>query len=284
VANVNNRVNDLRADYALVQHTRAEYRANGESFTAALAQPAKVVTKGDEQTVTNLARFDYDNLSNAIVDLSPSNTVSDSLYFFSFVLFPLIFFFLGLWMSSIARRYRFEKSLIVRNGTAVTVAARQAALIAAALVVLGVVLVVEGISRGIASSTLAQQLPLHSYPPLGPAAHPDIGGQWLLAALIIVFFGGAGILVGSVIGVFGVPAILFLVWDMLVPFLGPGDPRNWFVVLGHAVYRTSGGGGVELALALPLAQPLALTFSIGGAGLVVVLGYVGIGIRNPIAT
>jgi hypothetical protein len=88
--------------------------------------------------------------------------------------------------------------------------------------------------------------------------------------------------VGATVGVFAAPAVLFLIWDLVIPFLGPNDPRNWFVVLGHGAFNYS--SGFQLAPAIPLAVPLALTAALAGAVVLLGLGYLGIRIRNPLAT
>jgi hypothetical protein len=282
IANVGNQVDAVHSDFTLVQHTRAEYKANGMDFEADLRKPAHVVTKGDEQSVTNLARYDYDTVAASIVALSPAGTVPESLKYFTFIFFPVIFFLMGLWMSTVQRRYSLEKSRIARAGTARVIAARQLALLSAALVAVVTVLVVEVITRAIAFGIVSASLPFSDYPTLSPPPGQNGWGQWGVLVLVVAFFGGAGIVIGSTVGVFAVPAVLFLIWDLVIPFLGPNDPRNWFVVLGHHVFNYS--SGFQLAPALPLAVPIAFAASLAGAVALLGLGYLGIRVRNPLAT
>jgi hypothetical protein len=282
IANVGNQVDAVHSDYTLVQHTRAEYQANGMNFEADLRKPAHVVTKGDEQSVTNLARYDYDTMAASIIALSPASAVPESLKFFSFIFFPVIFFLLGLWMSTVQRRYSVEKSRLARSGTARVVAARQLTVLIAAALAVAAVLVVELIARAIAFGIVSASLPFADYPPLSRPPSQEGWAQWGIALLVVAFFGSAGILVGAVIGVFAVPAVVFLIWDLVIPFLGPGDPRDWFVVLGHAAFNYS--SGFQLAPAVPVAVPIALVASLAGAVVLLALGYLGIRIRNPLAT
>jgi hypothetical protein len=282
IGNVINQANAVHSDYALVQHTRAEYRANGMDFPADLAKPATVVTNGDEQTINNLARYDYDTMASAVIALSPASTVDEVLKYFGFIFFPVLFFLLGLWMSTVQRRYHLEKVTLVRFGCVRTVAARQLALLVAAAIVVVVVLCVDSLSRIVATGIVSSELPLRSYPPLSAAPATDPLAQWGVVLLVVLFFGGAGVAVGAAFGVFAVPAILFLIWDLVVPFLGPDDPRNWFVVLGHSVFNF--GSGFQLAGALPVVEPIPLIGVVGGAAVLLVLGYVCIRIRSPLAT
>ncbi|HEY5231310.1 MAG TPA: hypothetical protein VIJ11_10540 [Galbitalea sp.] len=282
VANVDNTAGSVRADYGLVQHTRAEYAANGMNFAADLKKPAKVTTSGDEQSVTNLARYDYDTMASAVIAISPASSVTESMKYFGFLLYPLVFFLVGLWLATGQRRYRLEKVTLVRAGTARTVAARQLALLVVSAIVTATILVVDAVSRAIATSMLAAQLPLSAFSPLSPQPVQNSGAQLGVIVLVILFFGGAGIAVGAFTGAFAIPAIVFLIWDYIVPFLGVHDPRNWFDVLGHAVY--SYASTFELSPAIPLAVPVALTAALLGAVLLLGLGYLGIRIRNPLAT
>jgi hypothetical protein len=282
VANVGNQMDAVRSDYSLVQHTREEYKANGMDFTADLAKPAHVVTHGNEQSVTNLARYDYDNMAASIVALSPQSSVPETLKYFGFVFFPVLFFLLGLWMSTVQRRYHLEKVALVRSGTARRIAARQLALVVAAVLTVVMVVAVDIVARIIATRIMSTQLPFADYPPLSAPPSQNQWAQWGIVLLVVAFFGGGGILLGAVTGVFAVPALLFLIWDLVVPFLGPNDPRNWFVVLGHSAFNYT--SGFQLAPAIPLAQSVALVCGVVTAVLLLGLGYLGIRMRNPLAT
>jgi hypothetical protein len=282
VANVVNTANSVRADYSLVQHTRAEYAANGMDFAGDLKKPAKVTTSGGEQSISNLARYDYDTMADAVVAISPASSVPETLKYFGFLLFPLAFFLIGLWLATGQRRYHLEKVALVRVGAAGTVAARQLTLVVVAAVVVATLLIVEVVARAVATSVLAAQLPLSTFIPLSPQPPQNALAQWGTVLLVVLFFGGAGLTLGALTGVFAIPAIVFLIWDYIVPFLGQHDPRNWFDVLGHSVF--SYGSAFQLAPAIPLSQPLALACALTGAVLLLGLGYLGIRVRNPLAT
>jgi len=282
VANAENSANALRSDYALVQHTRAEYRANGMNFAADLKKPAIVTTKGGEQSVSNLARYDYDTMATAVIAMSPASSVTETLKYFGFLLFPLAFFLIGLWLATGQRRYQLEKVTLVRAGPAITVLARQLTLLVVAAIVVATLLVVDVITRAIATTVLSSQLPLAVFTPLSPPPAQNSFAQWGVVLLVVAFFGGAGVAVGAFAGAFAIPAIVFLIWDYILPFLGSHDPRNWFDVLGHSVF--SYATVFELAPSIPLAPPVALGAALAGTIVLTGLGYVGIRIRNPLAT
>lgn len=282
VGNVVNSAQAVRADYSLLQHTRAEYAHNGMDFAADLRRPAKVTSNGDEQTVTNLARYDYDTFATAVVAISPASSVQETLKYFGFLVFPVLFFLVGLWIATSQRRYRIEKVTLVRAGAAITVAARQLAMLIACATIVAVTLLVDVATRGIAQAVLAADLPLGTFPPLTPPPASDPVAQWGVILLVALFFGGGGVAAGAAAGVFALPAIVFLAWDLVVPIVAQHDPRNWFAVLGHAVFRYS--STFELAQPVPLAVPIAALAAGVGAAVVVALGYLGIRLRNPRAT
>src|ERR1700733_13672562 len=124
-------------------------------------------------------------------------------------------------MSTVQRRYHLEKVTLVRAGTVRTVAGRQVALLVAAAAIVVVTLAVDAIARAIATAVVSAQLPVDAYPPLSASPLQNVVAQLAVVVLIALFFGGAGIAIGAASGVFAVPAILFLIWDLVVPFLGP---------------------------------------------------------------
>lgn len=282
VANVANTANSVRADYALVQHTRAAYAANGMDFAADLKKPAAVTNAGGEESIANLARYDYDTMASAVAAISPASSVPEMLKYFGFLLFPLAFFLMGLWLATGQRRYQLEKVTLVRIGTTATVVARHVTLVVVAAIVVATLLAVDSVARTIFTALLARQLPLSAFEPLSPQPAHNGFAQWGVIVLVVLFFGGAGIAVGAFAGVFAIPAMLFLIWDYVVPFLGAHDPRNWFAVLGHSVF--SYNSAFQLAPAVPLAQPAALTAALVATAVLLGLGHLGVRIRNPLAT
>ncbi len=282
VANVANAASTVRADYSQLAHTRAEYAANHMDFLGDLHKPEQVSGTSEDQSIGNLARYDYDTLTTGIAELDPSNAVAGSLKYLGFIIFPALFFLIGLWMSTSQRRYRFEKVTLARAGTARTVAARQLALLAIAAIVVAVTVLVDFVSRTIAHAVLFRDLPLGIFTPLSTPAPENAALQWLVILLVIVLFGGAGIGVGAVLGVFAVPAIVFVIWDYVVPIFAQEDPRNWFEVLGHSAFSYS--ASFELAEPLPLAEPIALIATSITAAVFVAVGYLGMRLRNPRAT
>jgi hypothetical protein len=193
-----------------------------------------------------------------------------------------LFFLIGLWMSTGQRRYRFEKVALVRAGTAKTVAARQLALLGIAAIVIASTLVVDFVSRAIAQSVLSQQLPLGIFRPLSAPPEQNPLLQWVVILLVTVFFGAGGIAVGAVCGAFALPAVVFAIGNYVIPILAVHDPRNWFEVLGHAVFSYS--ASFELAPPIPLPQSTAFAAAAVSAAVLVGAGYLAMRLRNPRAT
>lgn len=281
VLNVANSAQAVRDDFTLLQHTRSEYAKNGMDFAADLRRPEAVTTTAGEQTVNNLARFDYDNLATAIHDIAPSSSPAESLKYFGFLVFPVVFFLIGLWMSTTQRRYSTEKITLVRAGPARAVAGRQLAVVGSAAIITIATLLADVLSRTVARASLASEIRLGEFPPL-TQPKPDVPlAQWAVILLIAVFFGAGGVAVGSIAGVFAIPALVFLAWDFILPIVAQNDPRNWFTVLGHAVFNYS--ASFELVQPIPLPTLAAALLAAGCSVVLVAVGYVGIRIRNPLA-
>lgn len=282
VLNVMNSAQAVRDDYALLQHTKAEYAQNGMDFAADLSRPEEVETTSSEQTVSNLARFDYDTLSTAIHDIAPSSSPVETMKFFGFLVFPVLFFLVGLWLATTQRRYATEKFALVRAGPARTIAGRQLAMVAASALIVIAVLLADVVSRTIARASLATELRLDAFPPLEPPKPENPLLQWAVILLVAVLFGAGGVAVGSVTGVFAVPALVFLAWDLVLPIGAQNDPRNWFTVLGHSVFHYS--NSFQLIQPIPLPVLDAALLAVGASVALVAVGYLGIRIRNPLAS
>jgi hypothetical protein len=295
LANVANAVGAVHADYAQFEHTRSEYAANHLDFqhdlhTSLKSGESAIVGgsggqdgSGDQSgIITNTARYDYDTLATSLVELSPASSVSETLKFFGFLLYPALFFLLGLWMATGQRRYRLEKVALVRAGTAGTTAGRHLALLAAAAVVVGATIIAEWVGRSVAQSMVLGDPALRGFAPLTPIPQHSPLAQWAVMLLVTAFFGAAGIAIGAFAGVFAAPSIAFLIIDYVVPVLGQGDPRDWFLVLGYAVFNYS--DSFQLATPVPIAVSVAAMVAAVSALVFIVLGYLGIRIRNPRAT
>jgi hypothetical protein len=287
IGNVATAAQSVQADYTQLQHTKSEYARNGMDYSADLRKAAGVAESGqpggvEQRTVGNLARFDYDSLASAIVALSPARSINETLGYLGFILFPMLFFLSGLWISTAPRRARIEKAILVRAGVSRTIAARQAAILAAGVAIITVAIGTDLITRTIARAVVSSTVPIADFPPLSVLPTQNLAGQWAAALLVLLFFGAAGIAVGTVAGSFAGPALLFLVWDLVVPILVAGDPRNWFVLLGHQVFQYS--DTFQLAEPIPIPVPLAVGAAVGATAVLIGVGYLGIRIRNPRAT
>jgi hypothetical protein len=282
IANVVNAAQGVRTDYLLLQHTEAEYLANGADFAADLRRPATVQSEGASgESIGNLARYDYDTLSSALVEIRPSSFVTEVLGYFGFLVFPAVVFLLGLWVAT-NRRHQLDKTALVRAGPLRVIAARQLAVLVTAAIVIGATILADVVARAIVHGILSRELPTDGFPPLAPSPPDDLLAQWATITLVILFFSAGGVAIGTTVGAFAIPAIAFLVWDFVLPIVARHDPRNWFAVLGHSVFSYT--GSFQLAQPVPLAVPVALGCAAGATAILVALGYLGTTLRNPRAT
>ncbi|WP_213814253.1 hypothetical protein [Glaciihabitans sp. dw_435] len=284
-ATVVNGAHAVRANHAMLEHTKREYAANGLDFAADLRRPVTVETDGlapGEASVGNLARYDYDRLAASVSAMSPTSALSETLKGFGLLVLPLVAFMLGLWSATVWRRHGLEKVTLVRAGPVATVAGRQVAVVVASALVVATAVMVDATGRAIARATLSRDLPLGDFAPLtaAPPAHPlaQVGA----IVLVILFFGGAGVATGAVVGSFALPALLFLAWDYVLPILVVHDPRNWFAALGHEVFTYS--SAFELAQPLPIEPVLAGACALASTILLGGVAQFASSRRNPRAT
>jgi hypothetical protein len=282
VANVFSAVGTLNSAYSDMQHTHAQYLSMHTDWAAAISKPDTVVTVGDMTTASNPARYSYDQFTTSVIDLSPGSSVPETLKYIGFIVYPALFFLIGVWLVTGQRRYRLDKVALVRAGGARGLAAKQCALGIIAAVCVAATLAIDVAFRSVLYAQAASSIPLYKYPPLPPIAAHSAVEQWGVALLAIMFFGAAGVAIGTFSGVFAIPAVVFLGYNFVFPILWVHDPRNWFQVLGHAAFDYS--GAFELADPKPLAIPIALVASVISTLAFIGLGYVGIRIRNPRAT
>ena len=281
LGNVLNGVNAVTTSVAQLTQTRAMYAENGMDFEAALRAPVTVTGSGSMSEIDNFARYDYDTLVAAVAALRPEATVNETLGYLSFVLFPALFFLLGLWLSTVQRARGFEKTTLVRVGPRRMVLARQSAVVVAGLAVTGVSVTIDVVARGVARVAVERVASFEQYPPLHPLPESAVGQQLVVCALVVVCCGWAGIATGALAGSFAIPAIVFVAYNYVVPVLVAWDPRNWLLVLGHGAFEPS--PGFTMATSVPMDGLLALIAVVIGAIVAGLGAQVATRARNPLA-
>jgi hypothetical protein len=90
-----------------------------------------------------------------------------------------------------------------------------------------------------------------------------------LSIVVALFFTCVGLSLGLVFRRALAPALVFVVWNTMVPMLGAWDPRNLWSLIGHRVFRLEGVFVLSPSIETSLAGAVAALSVIVLSGLVV---------------
>lgn len=240
VAGVLAGIASTRTALAAFAETLARFRENGEDIAAALAAPATVEGDAAHQVISNSLRFDLDQAVLALTQLEPVGAVCSVLSLCALLVFPILGFVLGVFLST---HDVGSGSVIVRwpqSGILPFAVSKPVVLAAslAALVVLVSVLTVPAAwiaQASIAADTAELTVFAVDAPPVARAV-----GIGALAVLTGTTFGALGMLVGSVTRNRTFTTGIFAVAFLLLPLVGGGDPRNFITLAGEGTLYFAG--------------------------------------------
>lgn len=231
--------------------TLRRYLERGEDIEAALSTPATVQDTNEGQLVDNALRYDLDQAALAFTQMQPLGAIATALSLCALLAFPVVGFALGIFVAthdvkSGAIVVRWPQSGATTFGLikplAITIA-----VVAMAAVVAAVAVPLSWLGRELVSSQAAD---LEAFDVAGPGA-----GRVAVVAMLAVLAGcGAGafgLLLGSITRNRSFTIAAFSVAYLLLPILGPADPRNllaaagaeWFYFVGQ--FRPSSIGDVD---------------------------------------
>jgi hypothetical protein len=222
------------------RETLSRYQAHGEDVANALRSPATVSGGGAEQIIDNPLRHDLDQAVLAFTQLQPAGAMSAALSLGALIAFPVIAFALGVFVATHDLK---SGSIIARwpsSGLVRFAASKPIALIAAMTamtIVTGLLSVPLTWAAGLLVS--AETADLRAFAATGP----DLG-QTARIALLAVLGSATGAAFGLLIGAAtrnrSVTIAVFSVAYLLVPLLGPGDPRNLLAQAGATAFYFPG--------------------------------------------
>jgi len=214
----------------------AEYHSHGEELSDALQRPVRVIDKGGGlQSIENPLKYDYIQLSNSVYALDGANLIGTTVDYAAFLLFPLLFVYLGLLLSTFDRQSRTTLLRLSRNRwsdvrlskvvTVVVVAgATTVALFCIALLAsLVTAPMVDDLRHGI------------GFPVVAPESVSPLWLKGVFAFGCAVFFGLAGLGLGALTRNVTVPLVGVSIVTFAVPIMTRFDPRNALAVIGQSV-------------------------------------------------
>lgn len=222
------------------EDTIAEARANGLDVDAELVAPLHVQIDGESTTIDNPVRYDFERAREGLGMLQPAGYAANAAQSSGFLLAPLVAFGAGLTLSLKDFRNRTIRlrAIRFRLGQLESAYALTAAL-------LGITVT----AAAIASALIAGSLTPHPVTPGISAAFesvPDTAGlagaaAWAcFAAVSSVYFAACGVSIGLITRALIAPMAVFTAFHLMVPILGPWDPRATILSVGNALHPVSG--------------------------------------------
>lgn len=220
--------------------TLERYRENGEDIAAALAAPAVIEGDAAHQVISNSLRYDLDQAALALTQLSPIGAICAVLSLCALLVFPLLGFVLGVFLSTHDIR---SGAVILRwpqCGITPYATSKPAVLVVSLGGLAAVVAVLTVPSAWIAGSVVSSEvaeLAAFAVEEPGALRAVAIGG---LAVLTGTAFGALGLLVGAMTRnrTFSIGA--FAIGFYLLPLAGEADPRNFLTLAGADVLYFAG--------------------------------------------
>jgi hypothetical protein len=251
-------------NYQVYLHSRAEYEKQGMDIEKALHAPSDVQKQengnGSEiEFVDNVLKYDYDNVSKALTIMRPNRILTQTLEWLTFFFFPLIFAIYGLYVATYDYKYKTYRVKAVQTAWYHLLIAKQLTVYLSALAVVVVTLALSYPVGLFFYRRISGKIPIHDFHLNVPMEH-HVLWQFLLSLFICFLFSTLGFCAGVVFQRFSAPAILFVVYHFLIPFLGKYDLRNMVAVLGHKVFSFYGNFQLVKPVAVPV--PLAIVLPI----------------------
>ncbi|MFO6496104.1 MULTISPECIES: ABC transporter permease [Bacillus] len=236
---------NTEGSYRLFLKTEAEYKQLGIDIQKALDSPVKVKEgelkskDGDGEIVENILRYDYENFVLSLHNLQPKQAVVTTMEWMGFILFPLAFTLYAIYISSYDIRFKTVKIKAVRHDWKSVLLAKQCSVYMVLLVGMSAVLCAAYVSSLILYSQAARTIPVDQFT-IPEVSKSNILLQFIVIAAVSFIFTTIGFYLGILLRSFAAPALLYIIYSLLVPVLGKFDLKNLLSNLGHAVFNFNG--------------------------------------------
>lgn len=212
--------------------TLSRYLEHGEDIGAALSAPATVENAGEGQLIENALRFDLDQAALALTQLQPLGAVATALSLCALLAFPVVGFALGIFVAT----HDVKSGAIVarwpQSGAATFSMSKPLAIaMAVAAMTVGITVLAVPLSWIGSAIVAPQAADVEAFEVAGPTA-VRVAVIAALAASAGCVAGNLGLLVGSVTRNRTFTIAAFSVTYLLIPILGPADPRNLLAAAG----------------------------------------------------
>lgn len=206
-----------------------------------LHAPMHVESDGNQVSTDNPLRYDYESARTALGMLRPSGYSANALQLAGFLLAPLVAFGAGLTLALKDFRHRTIRLRAVRFrlGSLELAYSLTAGLVGVAAVIGAVVAAVCG--GVVVSGPTMSALALDVFEPMPEAVGMSVAAAWAGFAVVASFyFGAIGVSIGLLTRALVAPMATFTAFHLMVPILGPWDPRAMILSVGNTLAPLNG--------------------------------------------
>lgn len=233
------------SSYQLFKKTEAEYESLGIDIKQALGSPVKVKEgelkskDGDGEIVENILRYDYEQFVLSLHHLQPKQSVIITMEWMGFIVFPLAFTLYAIYISSYDMRFKTVKVKAVKHDWKSVLLAKQCSVYMVMLAAMAAVLCTAYMSSFIFYSLASRVIPVDQFL-ISALPKANILLQFIVVLTVSFIFATIGFYLGVLFRSFITPALLYIIYSLLVPALGKFDLKNLLSNLGHAVFNFNG--------------------------------------------
>jgi len=271
---------EVKSNYNLYLRTESEYKNDGIDIDKALKSPVQTDQKQGAngntiETIDNILRYDYENLTSSIYRIQPNQIVPSSLEWISFIFLPIIFMIYGVYIATYERKYKTLKIKSIQYDWRYFLITKQISLYISALIILTFSTLFSYIAGRFFYVIITKEIPMEQFQVLNAFADKNLFVQLIITLFITIIFSTLGFSLGIICKGILIPVLIFVAYNFATPILGTYDIRNMIAVLGHQAFNFS--GNFKLFTPSDMPTTTAVLLLIGFILLLTIITYVTFG-------
>lgn len=244
----------LKQKYELYNTTYNNYLKNGEDPILALQQETNIIESDEvgNTTIQNPLRYDYNNVCKFLSLTNPNYVMIQSLEFICFVICTIVFGFLGVYVSTFDHKWKTLKLKAARDSVdRINVSKVVSSFGVVLIIIFSSVITSFIIGSAFYFSTISNMdLSVFKFEYFS-------SGKLPIAFCFVIFVSMVFFVIGYTLGILfkkpSIPAVIILLYNLVVPSLGKYDLKNSISTIGHEIFKFHG----DSALIIP--SPMTLT-------------------------
>lgn len=243
--NVWSNVKNLNQDYNNYLKDKIQYEKSGLDIQKELQKPLSIEKKtlSDNSIITNNdnpIRYDYEQIVRDLGILNPNYFFNNALEILAFLMGPMIFGIFGACLINYDYKYKVVKVKAANNSWVIHIMVKQLIIMASIFLSTISALIIARCVMGIISNHLISNIDTTFF-----VVHPLELKSSIFIKIIATILGGSLFgFIGATLALLSknvaLPTISILLYNLLIPNLGPYDIKNLFLVIGYKVFEFYG--------------------------------------------